>query len=216
MARRAIAAPGGEVDAQGEHHVNRRRIQGEPGDVRRVGPAAGQRLVRRAPIRVHPARLGVHPERLRRHRLPLREHREEGGAVGLLGGRPLGQVAEGEQVGGDDEPLFPREHGEDADLGGTGVDQGQQGVVPGSGASLAVIASSNSPAVRVLDHSRRVHPSSPVTTAFSTGAGNCASNHDVPAARPTRAPLRHYRIGIPDKVRAITSRCTSLVPSKMV
>jgi len=30
------------------------------------------------------------------------------------------------------------------------------------------------------------------------------------------AAAMRYRIGIPDKVRAITSRCTSLVPSKMV
>jgi hypothetical protein len=43
-----------------------------------------------------------------------------------------------------------------------------------------------------------------------------AGNHDARPARDAPAPPRRYRIGFPDKVRAITSRWISLVPSKIV
>lgn len=48
------------------------------------------------------------------------------------------------------------------------------------------------------------------------GAGNRPTGHDGrPARNPPRAPHR-YRIGTPARVRAITSRWISLVPSKIV
>ncbi len=43
-----------------------------------------------------------------------------------------------------------------------------------------------------------------------------ASNHNARSVRNAPAPPRRYRIGIPDKVRAITNRWISLVPSKIV
>ncbi|GGX68510.1 hypothetical protein GCM10010515_40220 [Streptomyces fructofermentans] len=49
-----------------------------------------------------------------------------------------------------------------------------------------------------------------------TGAGSCTVGHGRPTGRSGPLPLRRQRIGLPDSVRAITSRWISLVPSKIV
>ncbi len=99
----AAAAPGLEVREEGEHDVRRRAVQGEPGNVGRIGLAAGKRLIHAAELDggceplEQPQRLGLPRGHLSKE-LTRRRLREA-----------VRQVFEAVAVAGDDCPLLARE-----------------------------------------------------------------------------------------------------------